>query len=139
MSERYDYRYAVRSDVKEYIEDNIDLADWKGNRDGLEEKLREDLWVDDSVTGNASGSYYCNSWKAEEAVAHNWGLLAEAVEEFDCSGVNVFDKGAEWADVTIRCYLLYGAISEVLDDLEDELEPDDEDDEEEAGEDADNN
>ncbi len=32
--------------------------------------------------------------------------------------INIAEKGAEWADVTIRCYLLGSAISEVLDELE---------------------
>lgn len=57
-AERYDYLNAVIDDVREYIAEEIDLAEWKGNRDGLEEKLNDDLWTTDSVTGNASGSYY---------------------------------------------------------------------------------
>ena len=91
------------------------------DREELEEKLNDTLWTEDSVTGNASGSYYCNSWKAEEALAHNWDLLAEAMKEFCCE-VDLLEKGAEWADVTIRCYLLGQAIGEVLDEMEEELE-----------------
>ena len=116
----YNYFEAVKEDVKNYIENEIDLTEWKGNRDGLEEKLNNDFWVCDSVTGNASGSYYCNSWKAEEALAHNWDLLAEAMKEFGCE-VDLLEKGAEWADVSIRCYLLGQAISEALDEVEEEL------------------
>ena len=71
MSERYNYLEAVTDDVREYIRDEIDLSEWKGDRDGLEEKLNDDLWTADSVTGNASGSYYCNAWRAEEALSHN--------------------------------------------------------------------
>ena len=74
MSERYNYLEAVTDDVREYIRDEVDLAEWKGDRDGLEEKLNDDLWTADSVTGNASGSYYCNAWRAEEALSHNWDL-----------------------------------------------------------------
>lgn len=66
--ENYNYLEAVTADVLDYIKDEIDLAEWKGNRDGLEEKLNDDLWTVDSVTGNASGSYYCNAWRAEEAL-----------------------------------------------------------------------
>ena len=43
------------------------------------------------------------------------------MEEFCCEA-NAIEKGAEWCDVTIRCYLLGQAISEVLDDMEEELE-----------------
>lgn len=121
MADTYNYMEAVADDVRDYIEDEIDLTEWKGNRDGLEEKLNDDLWVYDSVTGNASGSYYCNSWKAEEALAHNWDLLAEALTEFGQDGTDVLKEGAEAMDVTIRCYLLGQAIAEVLDDLEEEL------------------
>ena len=123
--ENYNYLEAVTADVLDYIKDEINLAEWKGNRDGLEEKLNDDLWTVDSVTGNASGSYYCNAWRAEEALAHNWDVLEEALAEFGQDGVNVIEKGAEWADMTIRCYLLGQAIAEALDTLEDDLAEDD--------------
>ena len=77
------------------------------------------------MTGNASGSYYCNAWKAEEALCHNLDLLGEAADEFgDESITNVLKQGPEACDVTIRCYLLSQAISAVLDELEDEAEDD---------------
>lgn len=126
----YNYLEAVTADVREYITNEIDLDEWKGNRDGLEEKLNDELWTADSVTGNASGSYYYNSYKAEEALAHNWDLLAEALEEFGQDGTDVLKQGAEAMDVTIRCYLLGQAIAEALNELEEELAEDDEDEEE---------
>ena len=116
----YNYLENIKEDVKEYINNEINLKDFS-DREELEEKLNDTLWTEDSVTGNASGSYYCNSWKAEEALAHNWDLLAEAMKEFGCE-VDLLEKGAEWADVTIRCYLLGQAIGEVLDEMEEELE-----------------
>lgn len=120
MAERYYYMEEMKNDIKEYIDNEVNLKDFS-DREELEEKLNEDLWVNDSVTGNASGSYYCNSWKAEEAICHNLDLLGEAMKEFGCEA-DLLEKGAEWADVTIRCYLLSQAISETLDDMEDELE-----------------
>ena len=121
MSERYNYLEAVINDVREYIRDNIDVSEWKGNRDGLEEHLNNVLWTEDSVTGNGSGSYYCNAWKAEEAICHNLSLLAEALREFGQDGIDALEQGAEAMDVTIRCYLLGRAIAEALDELEEEL------------------
>ena len=121
MSERYNYLEAVTDDVREYIRDEIDLSQWKGDRDGLEEKLNDDLWTDDSVTGNASGSYWFSAWKAEEAISHNWDLLAEALEEFGQDGTDVLKQGAEAMDVTIRCYLLGQAIAEALEEIEDDF------------------
>lgn len=114
----YDYREAMTEDVKEWIKQNIDLTEWTEDREGLEQQLNDDLWTEDSITGNASGSYYCNSYKAEESIAHNWNLLNEALDEFGQNNINVIEKGAEWADVTIRCYLLSSVISDVLDEME---------------------
>lgn len=114
----YDYREAMTEDVKEWIKENIDLTEWTEDREGLEQQLNDDLWTEDSITGNASGSYYCNSYKAEESIAHNWDLLNEALDEFGQNNINVIEKGAEWADVTIRCYLLGFVISDVLDEME---------------------
>ena len=116
----YNYLESIKADVKEYINNEITFKDFT-DREELEQKLNEDLWVEDSVTGNASGSYYCNAWKAEEALAHNWDVLEEALAEFGCEG-NPIEKGAEWCDVTIRCYLLGQAIAEVLEEMEEELE-----------------
>lgn len=114
----YDYREAMTEDVKEWIKENIDLTEWTEDRERLEQQLNDDLWTEDSITGNASGSYYCNSYKAEESIAHNWDLLNEALDEFEQNNINVIEKGAEWADVTIRCYLLMSVISDVLDEME---------------------
>lgn len=121
MANTYNYLNAVAEDVREYINNEIDLNEWRGDRDGLEEKLNNDLWIEDSVTGNASGSYTFSTWQAEEYLAHNWEVLEEALAEFG-NTENPIEKGAEWCDVTIRCYLLGQAIAEVLDDLEEELE-----------------
>lgn len=114
----YDYREAMTEDVKEWIKENIDLTEWTEDREGLEQQLNDDLWTEDSITGNASGSYYCNSYKAEESIAHNWDLLNEALDEFEQNNINVIEKGAEWTDVIIRCYLLRSVISDVLDEME---------------------
>ena len=114
----YDYHEHIADDIREYIRNNVDLNEWKGRRDDLEEELQDDLWTADSVTGNASGSYYCNAWKAEEALCHNWDLLADALEELG-GDTDILRKGPEACDVAIRCYLLGECLSEVLDELED--------------------
>lgn len=122
--ERYNYLEEMTVDIIDYIKDNYtneEIIEKIENRDEWAQELNDDLWTVDSVTGNASGSYYCNSWKAEEAIAHNLDLLGEALEEF-CDDCNALQKGAEWCDVTIRCYLLYRAIENALDELEEENE-----------------
>lgn len=125
----YDYREAVKDDVRNYIAENITIEAYKGQRDELEEMLNEDLWITDSVTGNGSGSYTFSTWEAEENLCHNLDLLEEALDEFGSDKGYLLEEGAEAADVTIRCYLLSSAISEVLDEYEDELTEDEEDEE----------
>lgn len=117
----YDYRYEVKEAVKEFIRDNYDsiaLAEF-ADADEFAEHLNDELWTEDSVTGNASGSYFCNAWKAEECLAHNWDLIEEVAEEFGIEPTisSGYEHGAEWWDVTIRCYLLGEAIGEALDEM----------------------
>lgn len=115
--EKYNYYDAVREDIRQYIEDN-EIEVNAENREEVEERLNDDLWLADSVTGNASGSYTFNTWTAEEYLCHNLDLLAEACEEFG-STPNILES-AESCDVTIRCYLLSQCISEVLDEITEE-------------------
>ena len=123
----YDYKTAVKEDVMNYISENYSADEIRENletsaaRSDFEEKLNEILWVEDSVTGNASGSYTFNRWQAEENLCHNMGLLKEACYEFGQDLAEAVERGAEYCDVTIRCYLLSGAISVTLDELESEI------------------
>lgn len=117
----YNYMNAMAEDIRDYIIENINREDYTEDRDGLEEYLNDTLWTEDSVTGNASGSYTFNSWTAKEYVLDNTDLLKEAYTEFgqkeNIADV-ICDEDWESADVTIRCYLLGQAIAEVLDDLD---------------------
>ena len=129
----YNYLEAMKEDVLQYIRDEIDLAEFDSLEE-LEEKLNNDLWTVDSVTGNGSGSYTFNRYQAEEYICHNLDLLAEALEEFG-GGADVLKDGAETADVTIRCYLLGQAIAEALEEIEDDFEEAHPDEDEENEED----
>ena len=121
--ERYDYLQHMTEDVKEAIRDMYTPDEIREridtDRDEFAQDLNDDLWTDDSVTGNASGSYYCNAWRAEEAIAHNWDLIADMIDEFDAA--DILRKGPEAIDVSIRCYLLGQAIEAALDELDDEI------------------
>ena len=79
--EKYDYLQAIIEDVKNFIEWN-NIVITSSNVDEMREELYDRCWVEDSVTGNASGSYTCNAWQAEENICHNWDLLEEALQEF---------------------------------------------------------
>lgn len=125
----YDYREAVKADILQYITDEISFEDFD-TLDELEEKLNEELWTADSVTGNASGSYTFNTYEAEENMCHNLDLLVEALKAFGCSVNYLTNNGAEAADVTIRCYLLSECIAAALEEVEDDFNEAHEDEEE---------
>lgn len=116
----YDYLENVKEDVRNYIEEN-EIVVTSSNREEVEQELNDTLFVNDSVTGNASGSYTFSAWQAEENLCHNFELLTEALAEFGCD-LSYLEKGAEACDITIRCYLLGQAISGVLDEIEIENE-----------------
>ena len=122
-TERYDYIEHMTADVIDAIKERYTPDEIRehldDDRDDFAQDLNDDLWTDDSVTGNASGSYYCSSWKAEEAIAHNWDLIADMIDEFDAA--DILRKGPEAIDVSIRCYLLGQAIDAALDQLDDEI------------------
>ena len=119
IMERYDYYENVLADVKEFINERGIESVTEENKDDLYEELYDDMFVSDSVTGNASGSYTFNTWKAEENLCHNMDLLKEALEEFGC-GIDYLERGAEACDVTIRCYLLSQCLSKALDEMEED-------------------
>lgn len=118
----YNYLEALKEDIRQAIEEGYNLDEYRGNREELEQKLNDDLWIDDSVTGNASGSYTFNSYKAMEYVKDNLNLVSEMASEFCVShdeiGEHFLNEDWEYFDVSIRCYLLGQAINEVLDEIE---------------------
>ena len=124
IESEYDYMTAETADICEYIRENIIIDDYN-DIDDLREKLYDDLWITDSVTGNGSGSYTFSRYVAERNLCGNLDLLADALEEFGCTD-NAFKyiRDAETADVTIRCYLLGQCIDAALEELgiEDEFD-----------------
>ena len=105
----------VRNYIKEVASDYMDCEDM----DELRDSLYDNLWDEDSVTGNGSGSYTFNREKAKEYVSDNMDLMEEAYKDLDSIESLVDDLEAldfETIDVTIRCYLLSQALDEVLED-----------------------
>lgn len=113
--ERYDYRTELIEDVRTWANENdYTLANYE-DREEAREYLNDVLWTADTVTGNGSGSYFFSTWKAEEAIAHNWDLIEDVKNDWGLD----FSRGAEYIDVSIRCYLLGEVIEKFLDELED--------------------
>lgn len=121
--EKYDYLNAVINDVKAAIEDlgEEEKKELAGlDEDEKKEYLNDLLFDNDSVTGNASGSYTLSAWKAEENLCHNGDLIEEMAHCYDYSFGQLANIGPEGVDVAIRCYVLPKAIRIVLEEQEDE-------------------
>ena len=120
MCTKYDYLEAMTNDVTEFIKNEVNLQDYD-NEDDFIEYLNDTLWTDDSVTGNGSGSYTFNRYKAKEYVVDNMELVAEMADEFGVDnktlGEKFRDEDWEYFDVSIRCYLLYQAITEAIEKM----------------------
>ena len=86
--------------------------------DDLRDSIYDDAFMDDAVTGNASGSYTFNSYKAKEYVAENEELLKKALYEFgvDPESITNHFMNSDWEyfDVTIRCYVLGACIDNAI-------------------------
>lgn len=118
-----DYHEAVYSDTIEYIEDQgylHNFADpdpnctwgWNDFLDMMEE-------IELCVTGNDNGSYYCNSYKAkqalQDAVFDEDILTLLSAHGLEDSFWRYMREGDyESADVIIRCAMFY----EVYDDVQ---------------------
>lgn len=125
----YKYEGNMMLDIREYINENYTKEEIKTHledKDDFFNILFDDLWVCDSVTGNASGSYTFNRYNAKWYVEDNMELLNQAIEHFCIDAKTVCEKfleeNWEYFDVTIRCYLLCPMLSNVIDKLEEDQE-----------------
>jgi hypothetical protein len=120
--EKHDYETEIRNDLADWLRERAEYEHMTADDfENAAERLQDEAWTADSVTGNGSGSYYCNTWKAEEAICHNLDLLGEALREFGDEGANLLERGAESCDVTIRCYLLGQVFGDVFEKVLGEL------------------
>ena len=118
----YNYKEQIRADVKEWIEDNKEQIEGLDRYDAYE-VVYDSCWVDDSVTGNASGSYTFSGYEARE---HFYGdsdsedYLDQMCDDGFADPMEIGKKliasNYEWLDVSIRCWLLCDAVSDVLDE-----------------------
>lgn len=122
----YDYREAVMEAVSDFVSDELDnYIETEGSFTRAIERMMDDANEMDSITGNASGSYFCNSNRAKECVTDNFPLLVEALETFcDLENLGKYIKNEEWEtlDVIIRCYLLGECFSKIEDEIKGDFE-----------------
>ena len=119
------YLEQIKEDIRNYVEENYtneEISEKMEDRDEFEEMLNDELWTDDNVTGNGSGSYTFDRRKAQEFVLADIETVQEAIREFcveaDTIAKKFLESDWEYFDVTARCYVLSMGISEVLDEIE---------------------
>lgn len=111
----YDYRDAVKQSICYSLQCDYGLTPAiikKMTKDAFFKRFYDNFFVKDSVTGNASGSFFYDSYKAECCLFGNSDLLNEALTELG----EPTSRNAESSDVTIRCYLLSECLTAVYDD-----------------------
>lgn len=124
-----DYRTEVREAIETYMADHeyyINMADFDSAED-FETWLYDELFVSDEVTGNASGSYTCNSYRAKEKVFADMQTVTDALKEFCCGQTEevadaFLNERWEFLDVTARCYVLGECIADYVSDNEEDIE-----------------
>ena len=124
----YNYYTAMKADTYRAILDNPEMLedftaeDLQDNKSDIADMLFDSLFVEDSVTGNASGSYtFCRA-TAEEYVRDNMDLLRDAIQNFDIDGSDFaehfLNEDWEYFDVLIRLDLLNSIVWEVVEELD---------------------
>lgn len=120
----FNYLDAVKTDVIDAIKYDYTAEEIKAgfeDREGFAEKLNDDLWAADGVTGNGSGSYTFDRLAARDYVLGDMDTVAEALREFcveaSTIGEKFLNEDWEYLDVTARCYVLRPAIEAALDEL----------------------
>lgn len=123
-----DYYQQVLNDAVAAIDEQFDCG-YLGDTEW--DVIYDNLFIDDDVTGNASGSYFFNAAKAREAVADAiWDeKILDVLSEIGIDGDRIAeylrDGDAESLDVCIRCAMLsevYGEIEKYFSDRKSELE-----------------
>ncbi len=116
----YLYKEAVREDLNDFLTDRANI--WRDAPfDDFIESAYEDACNEDSITGNASGSYTCNRELAKQYVLED-GL--DYLQEMVKAGYTLYDRIGEcfvkedWEtlDVLIRCFLVGELLFEIEND-----------------------
>lgn len=105
-----DYVSEVTKDACEAIDNGY--YDYVNDADDL----TDEMWCDDSITGNGSGSYTFSTWKAQQNVS---GVIwdeefIDELSDMDIDLCSLMKDGAEAVDVTARCIALTGEAAQSI-------------------------
>lgn len=119
----YSYKESVKSDVRDWMEENRDQ--WEGlDRHDVYEVVYDACWVADGVTGNASSSYTFSRYEArqnffedDDSDEYISQMIEDGFTTKESVGRAVSESQWELLDVSIRCWLLTDAVTEILDEM----------------------
>ena len=110
----YNYKEDMTDELEDMLKDSDVSFDGKNRGESYEEL--QDLAFDRDLTGNRTGSYFCNELKAERALLGNYDLVQDALDEFGMESISSPDLlTGEHLDVLVREHLLPQIIDDVLD------------------------
>lgn len=114
-----DYIEETKENAKEYI-----TSEWDYLKDKDKEEIFDILFLEDSVTGNGSGSYTFSSYEASQNISElifDDDFIDELEGNFGENLGDLIKRGAEAVDVTARCLALYYVdIDEILEELKED-------------------
>ena len=113
--EKYDYKSAVKADIEEYIRLNGIAREPDETDDQYEDRLEDELWCVDEVTGNGS-LFFDSEVSCEQYITGNLTLFFKAAHEWglDIPNEHLYTTPASYIDATIRCYYLRECINEIV-------------------------
>ena len=122
------YTNELIEDITNWIRNNIDYNAFEDLGD-LREYLNDNLWAEDSITGNGpQGHYYPTVEEAkimlfdEDDGDEGFENFYKVRDEFGTDKREVMEhflkEDWHWFDSSIRCYLLSECIDSVLEDIE---------------------
>ena len=126
--EHFSYLENLEHDIWTYMQENDEYffgmyADRNISKDDWIDKMEQELWAEDSVTGNGSGSYTFSREESKQNVLADFDtvvneLWSSGICTDEEAGKHFLNSDWEWFDVTIRCLLLRDALADVANELD---------------------
>lgn len=120
----YSYKESVKKDIREWMDNNRDLWVSENDEDRAYEIISDAIWMADSVTGNASGSYTFNRWQArqyffEDKTTDDYieQMINDGFITSESIGSSIALSNWEEIDVCIRCWLCSECLYDILDGI----------------------
>ena len=83
----YNYQLEMVDELEDMLKDSD--VDFNGKNRGESYEELQDLSFDRDLTGNRTGSYWCNELKAERALLGNFDLVQDALDDFEIGRAHV--------------------------------------------------